>query len=42
MDRVIEEIRKMMLRSVQEVVSKGKMNRGEPTTTTGKKKEKKK
>ena len=41
LDREIEEIRKLMLRSTK-VVNKGKMNRGEPTTTTGKTKEKKK
>jgi hypothetical protein len=39
LDRVIEEIRRLMLRST-EVVNKGKMNRGEPATTTGKKKKK--
>jgi hypothetical protein len=33
---VIEEIRKLMLRSVEEV-SKGKLNRGEPAITIGKK-----
>jgi hypothetical protein len=37
---VIEEIRKLMLRSVEEV-SKGEMNRREPAIVTGKKKKKK-
>jgi hypothetical protein len=42
LDRVIEEIRELMLRSAQEAVNKGKLNRGEPAITTGKKKKKKK
>jgi hypothetical protein len=36
LDRVIEEIRRLMLRSAEEV-NKGKLNRGEPATATGKK-----
>jgi hypothetical protein len=40
LDRVIEEIKKMMFKSI-EVVNKGKLNRGEPATTTGKQKKKK-
>jgi hypothetical protein len=36
LDRVIEEIRRLMLRSAQEVVSKRKLNRGEPARATGK------
>jgi hypothetical protein len=40
LDKVIEEIRKMMLRSV-EVVNKGKLNRGEPAIAAGKKQKKK-
>jgi hypothetical protein len=39
LDRVIEEIMKLMLRSA-EAVSKGKLNRGEPTIAAGKKKKK--
>jgi hypothetical protein len=37
LDRVIEEIRKLMLRSVQEVVNKGELNRREPAIAAGKK-----
>jgi hypothetical protein len=41
LDRVIEEIRKLMLRSA-EVVSKGELNRREPTIAAGKKQKRKK
>jgi hypothetical protein len=37
LDREIEEIRRMMLRSAQEAVSKGKLSRREPTIAAGKK-----
>jgi hypothetical protein len=35
LDRVIEEIRRLMLRSAQEVVSKEKLDRKEPARETG-------
>jgi hypothetical protein len=40
LDRVIEEIREMMVRSAEEAVSKEKLNRGEPARAAGKKKKK--
>ena len=40
LDRVIEEIRKLMLRSVEEI-NKGNMTRGEPAIAVGKKHNKK-
>jgi hypothetical protein len=40
LDEVIEEIRKLMLRSA-EAVNKGELNRGEPAIAAGKKKKKK-
>jgi hypothetical protein len=39
LDRVIEEIRRLMLRSTKEI-SKGKLTRGDPSTIGGKKKQK--
>jgi hypothetical protein len=42
MGKVIEEIRKLMLKSTQEVVNKGNLNRIKPATTTGNKERKKK
>jgi hypothetical protein len=41
LDRVIEEIRKMMVRSIAEAVGKENLNRGEPTIAVGNKKKKK-
>jgi hypothetical protein len=37
LDRVIEEIGKLMLSSVQESVNEGKMKKREPTTIAGEK-----
>jgi hypothetical protein len=37
LDKVIEEITRLMVRSAKEEINKGKMNRGEPTITTGNK-----
>jgi hypothetical protein len=42
LDMVIEEIRKLMLRSAQGEFSKGTLNRGEPTTAARMKEKKKK
>jgi hypothetical protein len=39
MDRVIEEIRRLMLRS-EKAVNKGKLNRGEPAIAVGRKEKK--
>jgi hypothetical protein len=36
LDRVIEEIRKLMLRSVEETVSKEKLSRRDPAIAVGK------
>jgi hypothetical protein len=41
LDMVIEEIRRLMLRSAQGAVSKGKLNRGDPATVARKKEKKK-
>jgi len=41
LDRVIEQIRRLMLRSEQEEVSKEKIKKGEPTIVAGKNKQKK-
>jgi hypothetical protein len=38
---VIEEISNLMLKSAQEAVSKGKLNRRKPATSAGKKEKKK-
>jgi hypothetical protein len=38
LDEVLEKIRRLMLRSVQEAVSEEKLSRGEPTIAAGKKK----
>jgi hypothetical protein len=40
MDRVIEDIRELTLRSAQEVVSKGELNRRDHSIAAGKKKKK--
>jgi hypothetical protein len=37
LEEVIEKIRRLMLRSAQEVVSKGKLSRRKPTREAGKK-----
>jgi hypothetical protein len=42
LDRVIEQISRLMLRSAQEAVSKEKLNKGEPAIILGKKKKKEK
>jgi hypothetical protein len=36
LEEVIEEIREMMLKSVEEVVSRRRLNRGEPAAVAGK------
>jgi hypothetical protein len=36
LEKVVEEIRKLMLRLEEEVVSKEKLDRGKPTQATGK------
>jgi hypothetical protein len=37
LEEVVEEIRRLMLRSVQEAVSKGKLSRRKPARAVGKK-----